>query len=100
MATPHISTPSPRPQSPFPPILYTSAQVALMVAIASRTRSEMKALAASTGEAVLDLTSMGRGEMPPTAAVLRFFDLRRDGQGYAWHLQWSSRLYPARIPQQ
>jgi hypothetical protein len=64
------------------PIRYNRRQVALMVKIAAYFSVNF---AAQVGEASALILEIAAGELAPTPAVLRHFDLKAEGRSYAWN---------------
>lgn len=87
MATLHSSIPSTRPQSHFPPILFSARDVALMISIAIRTPRDLRATIAATGLDADRLKAIADGRQVPNAAVLEYLQLERSGKEYLWHLR-------------
>jgi hypothetical protein len=66
---------------PFDPIRYSRRQVALMVKICDHLSPDFAKQVNQAGDQILKISE---GRVPPSAAVLRYFDLKSDGRGYVW----------------
>jgi hypothetical protein len=67
---------------PFPPIHYNRGHVALIVKYALFLCED---LAKKIGEAADRLALIAAGTIDPTPAVLNYFELHQEGDGYVWY---------------
>jgi hypothetical protein len=72
--------------SAFKPIRYDQRQVVLMVKVAAFYDPKFAKKVREPRGAALDLlVKLLEGGMPPSPAILRYFDLQREGKAFVWN---------------
>lgn len=80
----HRSTSKRSPISHFPPIRWSKKDVSVMVRV--RIHDDLEQFSQTTGASIRQIRAIAAGRHKPTAAILDYFNLKKSGEGFIWHV--------------